>query len=44
MKRWKRSNNLGLEPPIEVLAVMLKEENNTKLQKAYLDELSIVDW
>jgi DNA polymerase delta subunit 4 len=46
MKRWKRANNLDLEPPIEVLAVILKEQKNknSKLEKAYLDELSIVDW
>jgi len=46
MKRWKRANNLGLDPPIEVLAVLLKEQKtkNSKLEKAYLDELSLVDW
>lgn len=26
MKRWQRAERLGLSPPIEVLAVLLKEE------------------
>lgn len=41
MKRWLRANKLGLSPPIEVLAVLLKEEKkgNTKIERAYLDEL-----
>ena len=41
MKRWVRANKLGLSPPIEVLAVLLKEEkkNNTKIERAYVDEL-----
>ena len=41
MKRWKRADKLGLHPPIEVLAVLLKEDakNNVKAQRAYLDEL-----
>lgn len=26
MKRWQRAEKLGLNPPIEVLAVLLKEE------------------
>ncbi|KAA6406703.1 MAG: hypothetical protein FRX48_09426 [Lasallia pustulata] len=41
MKRWKRAQNLGLEPPIEVLAVLLKEEgkNNTRAERAHVDEL-----
>lgn len=32
---------MGLEPPIEVLAVLLKEEakGNTKIERAYVDEL-----
>jgi hypothetical protein len=25
MNRWKRANKLGLEPPVEVFAVMLRE-------------------
>ena len=41
MKRWVRANKLGLSPPIEVLAVLLKEEKkkNTKIERAYVDEL-----
>ena len=41
MKRWKRADNLGLKPPIEVLAVLLREEKmkNTKAGRAYVDEL-----
>jgi hypothetical protein len=27
LARWRRANNLGLEPPIEVLAVLLREED-----------------
>ena len=41
MKRWVRANKLGLEPPIEVLAVLLKEEEkgNNKIERAHVDEL-----
>lgn len=41
MKRWVRADKLGLEPPIEVLAVLLKEEGrgNGKIERAYVDEL-----
>jgi len=41
MKRWVRANKLGLEPPIEVLAVLLKEEEkgNAKIERAHVDEL-----
>ena len=41
MKRWKRAEKLGLNPPIEVLAVLLKEDakNNVKARRAYVDEL-----
>ena len=41
LKRWKRANMLGLEPPIEVLAVLLKEMDGgvTKSQRAHVDEL-----
>lgn len=41
LKRWKRASNLGFRPPIEVLAVILKEEQkkNTKARQAYVDEL-----
>jgi DNA polymerase delta subunit 4 len=41
MKRWVRANKLGLEPPIEVLAVLMKEEEkgNNDIERAYVDEL-----
>jgi len=41
MKRWVRANKLGLSPPIEVLAVLLKEEarGNNKIERAHVDEL-----
>jgi DNA polymerase delta subunit 4 len=41
MKRWVRANKLGLHPPIEVLAVLLKEEKkgNTSIERAHVDEL-----
>lgn len=41
MKRWSRANKLGLSPPIEVLAVLLKEEEkgNMKIERAHVDEL-----
>ncbi|KAK2016297.1 DNA polymerase delta [Colletotrichum eremochloae] len=40
MKRWQRAERLGLDPPIEVLAVLLKEEQNgNSLERAHMDEL-----
>ncbi|KAG9248675.1 putative DNA polymerase delta subunit 4 [Calycina marina] len=41
MKRWVRANKLGLAPPIEVLAVLLREEKkgNTGIERAHVDEL-----
>jgi len=41
MKRWNRANKLELAPPIEVLAVLLKEEEkgNDKIERAHIDEL-----
>ncbi|KAK0877655.1 hypothetical protein LTR87_008440 [Friedmanniomyces endolithicus] len=41
LKRWKRANALGLKPPVEVLAVLLREMEggNGKAQRAYVDEL-----
>lgn len=41
MKRWKRADALGLKPPIEVLAVLMKEEakENKEAERAYMDEL-----
>ncbi|MCJ1288188.1 hypothetical protein MMC26_007543 [Xylographa opegraphella] len=40
-KRWKRAEALGLQPPLEVLAVLLKAENKNSIQvqRAYMDEL-----
>ncbi|KAL3421962.1 DNA polymerase delta [Phlyctema vagabunda] len=41
MRRWVRANKLGLQPPIEVLAVLLKEQEkgNVKIERAHVDEL-----
>ena len=41
MKRWRRADGLGLKPPIEVLAVLLKEDakQNVRAERAYVDEL-----
>jgi DNA polymerase delta subunit 4 len=41
MKRWVRANKLGLAPPIEVLAVLMKEERkgNAGIERAQVDEL-----
>ncbi|KLO91141.1 DNA polymerase delta subunit 4 [Fusarium fujikuroi] len=41
IKRWKRAERLGLNPPIEVLAVLLKEESkgNNKIETAHMDEI-----
>ncbi|KAM0348082.1 hypothetical protein ACHAPU_004585 [Fusarium lateritium] len=41
MKRWNRADRLGLQPPIEVLAVLLKEESkgNTSIERAHMDEI-----
>lgn len=41
MKRWQRAERLGLNPPIEVLAVLLKEEakGNSDVEKAAIDKL-----
>ncbi|EXJ84404.1 hypothetical protein A1O3_05071 [Capronia epimyces CBS 606.96] len=44
LQRWKRANMLGLEPPVEVLAVLLREEDKKTSQGcgtlAYIDELA----
>lgn len=37
MRRWKRAQGLGLQPPIEVLAVLIKEEKG--MEKAFMDGL-----
>ncbi|KAK5118203.1 hypothetical protein LTR85_008183 [Meristemomyces frigidus] len=42
LKRWKRANLLGLKPPVEVLAVLLREMEGgdaSKAQRAHVDEL-----
>jgi DNA polymerase delta subunit 4 len=41
MKRWQRAQKLGLNPPIEVLAVLLKEEakGNKGIERAHMDEI-----
>ena len=40
-KRWHRANRLNLQPPIEVLTVLLKEDetNRAKIEMAQMDEL-----
>lgn len=39
MKRWYRAEKLGLNPPIEVLAVLLKEEKqgNDDIERSAMD-------
>ncbi|KAH6966284.1 DNA polymerase delta, subunit 4-domain-containing protein [Fusarium venenatum] len=41
MQRWKRADRLGLNPPIEVLAVLMKEETkgNDQIETAHMDEI-----
>ncbi|KAH9234332.1 hypothetical protein K456DRAFT_1723940 [Colletotrichum gloeosporioides 23] len=41
MQRWERADRLGLNPPIEVLAVLLKEEKKgtSNIERAHMDEL-----
>ncbi|KAH0372253.1 hypothetical protein KCU65_g1238, partial [Aureobasidium melanogenum] len=41
VKRWRRANTLGLNPPIEVLAVLLKadDKDKSRMQRAHVDEL-----
>ncbi|PSR99217.1 DNA polymerase delta, subunit 4-domain-containing protein [Coniella lustricola] len=41
MKRWQRADRLGLHPPIEVLAVLLKEEQqgNADAEKSAIDHI-----
>ncbi|KAL6864172.1 DNA polymerase delta, subunit 4 domain-containing protein [Trichoderma novae-zelandiae] len=40
-KRWHRAERLGLNPPIEVLAVLVKEENkeNEEIETAHIDRI-----
>jgi DNA polymerase delta subunit 4 len=47
LSRWKRAEGLGLDPPLEVLAVLLREAEGSKAKGrsqgcgtlAYIDEL-----
>ena len=42
LKRWQRAQRLGLEPPIEVLAVLLQEQDTKdkiSLQRSILDDI-----
>ena len=41
MRRWTRAQKLGLNPPIEVLADLLKEEakGEKSTEKAHIDEI-----
>jgi hypothetical protein len=39
IRRWRRANMLDLDPPIEVLAVLLKERKTQVKERAYVDEL-----
>ncbi|SZF05391.1 unnamed protein product [Blumeria hordei] len=41
--RWLRANRLGLSPPIEVLAVLLKgaDTKGARIERAHVDELMI---
>ncbi|KAI1076396.1 hypothetical protein F5B20DRAFT_555925 [Whalleya microplaca] len=41
VKRWQRADRLGLEPPVEVLAVLMKEEAKGAkgIEKAYMDDI-----
>ncbi|KAF2659204.1 hypothetical protein K491DRAFT_689559 [Lophiostoma macrostomum CBS 122681] len=42
LKRWKRAHRLELNPPIEVLAVLLKEQegkDKISVQRSHVDEL-----
>jgi len=41
LKRWQRAERLGLNPPIEVLAALIKEEeaSGKGVERAHMDEL-----
>ena len=39
MRRWNRARGLGLEPPVEVLAVLLKGLNGESGGMAHMDGL-----
>ncbi|KAI5864415.1 DNA polymerase delta, subunit 4-domain-containing protein [Durotheca rogersii] len=38
-KRWLRAHRLGLDPPLEVLAVLLREEEAPAAETAHMDEI-----
>jgi DNA polymerase delta subunit 4 len=41
MKRWQRADRLGLNPPVEVLAVLMKEEEKgiKGVETAHIDQI-----
>lgn len=41
LKRWQRADRLGLNPPIEVLAVLMQEEQKGTegIERAHMDEV-----
>lgn len=43
IKRWKRAQRMELDPPMEVLAVLLKEQEDARdklaVQRSHVDEL-----
>ncbi|RFU81324.1 dna polymerase delta subunit 4 [Trichoderma arundinaceum] len=41
LKRWQRAERLGLSPPIEVLAVLVKDDNkgNPEVETAHMDRI-----
>ncbi len=40
-KRWRRAERLGLNPPVEVLAVLMKEEarGTAGVERAHMDAI-----
>ncbi|KAI8625799.1 hypothetical protein F5Y19DRAFT_238532 [Xylariaceae sp. FL1651] len=41
IKRWQRADRLGLNPPLEVLAVLMQEESNgtNGIERAHIDSI-----
>ncbi|KAI0973049.1 DNA polymerase delta, subunit 4-domain-containing protein, partial [Xylaria arbuscula] len=41
LKRWRRADKFGLNPPVEVLAVLMREEEKGTrgIEKAYMDNI-----
>jgi DNA polymerase delta subunit 4 len=41
LRRWQRAQRLGLNPPVEVLAVLLKEEakGNKGIERAHMEQI-----